>query len=61
MAQVHCNLFSYSLGYPVDIEVILPSFTSCNMQLPHTHALPGKFPVLFLHPLYEISAISRYL
>ena len=48
MAQVHCNLFSYSLGYPVDIEVILPSFTSCNMQLPHTHALPGKFPVLYL-------------
>ena len=48
MAQVHCNLFSYSLGYPVDIEVILPSFTSCNMHLPHTHALPGKFPVIYL-------------
>lgn len=48
MAQVQCNLFSYSLGYPVDIEVILPSFTSCNMKQPHTHALPGKFPVLYL-------------
>ena len=48
MAQVHCNLFSYSLGYPVDIEVILPSFTSCNIHQPHTHALPGKFPVIYL-------------
>ena len=26
----------------------LPSFTSCNLHLPHTHALPGKFPVLYL-------------
>ena len=48
MAQMHCNFFSYSLGYPVDIEVTLPSFTSCNLHLPHTHALPGKFPVLYL-------------
>lgn len=48
MAQIKCNLFSYSLNYPVDIAVILPSFTSCNMHLPHTHALPGKFPVLYL-------------
>lgn len=48
MAQVHCNFFSYSLGYPVDIELILPSFTSCNMGDPHSHALPDKFPVLYL-------------
>ena len=48
MAQMHCNFFSYSLGYPVDIEVTIPSFTSCNLHLPHTHALPGKFPVLYL-------------
>jgi len=48
MAQVHCNFFSYSLGYPVDIELILPSFTSCNMGDPHSHALPGRFPVLYL-------------
>ena len=46
MAQVHCNFFSYSLGYPVDIELILPSFTSCNMGESHSHALPDKFPVL---------------
>lgn len=48
MAQVHCNFFSYSLGYPVDIELILPSFTSCNMGDSHSHALPDKFPVLYL-------------
>ena len=48
MAQVSCNFFSYSLGYPVDIELILPSFTSCNMGDAHSHALPGKFPVLYL-------------
>jgi S-formylglutathione hydrolase FrmB len=48
MAQVHCNFYSYSLGYPVDIEVILPSFTSCNLSQPHTHTLPGKFPVIYL-------------
>ena len=48
MAQIHCNFYSYSLGYPVEIEVTIPSFTSCNLHLPHTHALPGKFPVLYL-------------
>ena len=48
MAQIQCNFFSYSLGYPVDIQVVLPSFTSCNLSQPHTHRLPGKFPVLYL-------------
>ena len=48
MAQVHCNFYSYSLKYPVDIEVILPSFTSCNLDQKHTHVLPAKFPVLYL-------------
>jgi len=48
MAQIHCNFYSYSLGYPVDIAVTLPSFTSCNLHMPHTHALPAKFPVLYL-------------
>jgi S-formylglutathione hydrolase FrmB len=32
----------------VDIELILPSFTSCNMWDSHSHALPDKFPVLYL-------------
>lgn len=48
MAQIQCNFYSYSLGYPVDIAVTLPSFTSCNLHMPHTHALPAKFPVLYL-------------
>ena len=49
MAQIQCNFFSYSLGYPVDIAVTLPSFTSNNMnKKPHTHALPARFPVLYL-------------
>lgn len=48
MAQIQCNFFSYSLGYPVDIQVVLPSFTSCNLSQPHTHRLSGKFPVLYL-------------
>ena len=48
MAQIHCNFFSYSLCHGVDIEVTLPSFTSCNMDDPHTHSLSGKFPVVYL-------------
>jgi len=49
LAQIQCNFFSYSLGYPVDIAVTLPSFTSNNMnKKPHTHALPARFPVLYL-------------
>lgn len=48
MALVHCNFFSYSLGYPMDIQVILPSFTANNMKGKHAHTLPGKFPVIYL-------------
>lgn len=48
MARIQCNLFSYSLGHGVEIEVTLPSFTSCNMDQEHSHKLPGKFPVLYL-------------
>ncbi|MBQ8618034.1 MAG: hypothetical protein IJ418_11085 [Clostridia bacterium] len=48
MAQIHCNFFSYSLGYATDIEVILPSFTANDMDGKHTHALPGRFPVIYL-------------
>lgn len=48
MAQIQCNFFSYSLAHGVDISVTLPSFTSCNMDEPHSHRLPAKFPVLYL-------------
>lgn len=48
MARIMCNFFSYSLGHGVDIEVTLPSFTSCNMEGGRSHKLPGRFPVLYL-------------
>lgn len=48
MARMQCNLFSYALGHGVDIEVTVPSFTSCNMDGEYSHRLPGKFPVLYL-------------
>ena len=48
MARIMCNFFSYSLGHGVDIEVTLPSFTSCNMEGERSHKLPGRFPVLYL-------------
>jgi S-formylglutathione hydrolase FrmB len=62
MAQIQCNFFAYSLGYPVDIQITLPSFTSCNMGNPHTHALPGQFPVLYLLHGYgnDYKAWARY-
>lgn len=50
MAQIHCNFFSYSLGYGVDITVLLPSMSPCDMSEPEkkTHKIPAKFPVLYL-------------
>lgn len=50
MAQLHCNFFSYSLGYGVDIGVLLPSMSPCDMGDPEkrTHRIPAKFPVLYL-------------
>lgn len=50
MAQLHCNFFSYSLGYGVDIQVILPSLSPCDMDRPQapTHTLTAKYPVLYL-------------
>ncbi len=50
MAQLHCNFFSHSLGCGVDIEVLLPSMSPCDMGDPvkRTHKLPAKFPVLYL-------------
>jgi putative tributyrin esterase len=49
MAQIHCNFFSYSLGYGVDILVVLPSFSPCDMQKgTPSHKIPYKYPVLYL-------------
>ncbi|MDO4298733.1 MAG: alpha/beta hydrolase-fold protein [Lachnospiraceae bacterium] len=50
MAQLHCNFFSYSLGYGVDFTLLLPSFSPCDMDRKdgRTHAIPGKYPILYL-------------
>jgi len=50
MAQIHCNFFSYSLGYGVDLALLLPSISSCDMGDPNqiSHTLPAKFPILYL-------------
>lgn len=50
MAQLHCNFFSYSLGYGVDIQMTLPSLSPCDMEHPErlTHTITAKYPVLYL-------------
>lgn len=50
MAHIFCNFFSYSLGYPVDIELVIPSLSPCDMGNPEglTHQIPAKFPILYL-------------
>lgn len=50
MAQLHCNFFSYSLGYGMDITLLLPSMSPCDMGDPETrtHRIPAKYPVLYL-------------
>lgn len=50
MARVQCNFFSYSLGYAVDIQIILPSLSPCDMDYPEclSHTVKAKYPVLYL-------------
>ncbi len=49
MAQFAVNFYSYSLDTGADICVTIPSFTPCDRGAPvHTHALPARFPVLYL-------------
>lgn len=50
MARFSVNFYSYSLDHGVDIEVTIPSFSSCDRDPARkwTHALPAKFPVLYL-------------
>ena len=50
MARLSVNFYSYTLAHGVDIEVTLPSFSSCDRQPGQTwtHRLPAKFPVLYL-------------
>lgn len=50
MAQLHCNFFSYMLGYGVDLTILLPSVSPCDMDTEEkkTHKIPAKYPVLYL-------------
>lgn len=50
MAQIHCNFFSYSLGYGVDLTLLLPSMSPCDMgdERKRTHRIKEKYPVLYL-------------
>ncbi len=50
MARINCNFFSYSLGYPVDIQIILPGVSPCDMDRGEalSHSVKWKYPVLYL-------------
>ena len=50
MAKFEVNFFSYALRHGVDIEVTIPSFSSCDYLpgIEPTHRLDAKFPVLYL-------------
>lgn len=49
MAQIHCNFFSYTIGYNVDIMVVLPSISPCDMENGIlSHKVTHKYPVLYL-------------
>lgn len=52
MARITCNFYSYSVGYPIDIQIILPSLSPCDGDvMPElTHKITEKYPVIyFLH------------
>lgn len=50
MAQLMCNMVSYSLGYGIDLAITLPTLSSCDIgsgkQPCHTPI--AKYPVLYL-------------
>lgn len=50
MAQLNVNFHSYSIGVPVEIELTLPSVSSCDGRdgTQPSHKLAAKFPVLYL-------------
>ncbi len=49
MAQIHCNFFSYTIGYPVDIMIVLPSMSPSDMEYEtKSHKIAHKFPVLYM-------------
>lgn len=50
MAQIKVNFMSYTLGYPVNIEMVLPSVSSCDLDpgKDHSHKVKAKYPILYL-------------
>lgn len=49
MAQLFCNFFSYSLGYGVDIMLVIPSVSPCDMEEGNlSHKIGAAYPVLYL-------------
>lgn len=50
MAQLHCNFYSYSLGYGVDMTLLLPSMSPCDFDPGGnmSHRFPAEYPVLYL-------------
>ena len=50
MAKFEVNFYSYTLDHGVDIEVTIPSFSSCDHKkdVKPTHKPEAKFPVLYL-------------
>lgn len=49
MVQLKVNFMSYTLGYPVNIDMVLPSFSSCDMDpgKERSHKVRAKYPVLY--------------
>ena len=45
MARITCNFYSYSVGYPIDIQIILPSLSPCDGDvMPElTHKITEKY------------------
>lgn len=50
MAQITINFMSYTLGYPVNVDMALPSFSACDMDpgKERSHKVMAKYPVLYL-------------
>lgn len=50
MARIQMNFMSYSLGYPTNIDLILPTLTvgDCDPDRNPTHVIQDKYPVLYL-------------
>jgi enterochelin esterase-like enzyme len=50
MAQFSCNFVSYTLHHNVEVEVTIPSVSSCDFDpgMRPCHTPPAKYPVLYL-------------